>query len=32
MVDFVALPPRARISVSYSGEPEAEGFLSLRKL
>ncbi len=32
MVDFITLPPRARISVSYSGEPDAEGFLGLRKL
>ena len=31
LVDFVALPARARVSVTYSGEP-AEGFLSLRKL
>ena len=32
LVDFVALPARARISLSYSGENGAEGFLGLRKL
>lgn len=30
--DFIALPARARISISYSGEAGAEGFLGLRKL
>ena len=32
LMDFIALPARARISISYSGEPGAEGFLGLRKL
>jgi hypothetical protein len=32
MVDFIALPPKARISLSYSGESDVEGFLGLRKL
>ena len=32
LIDFIALPARARISVSYSGESGAEGFLGLRKL
>jgi len=32
VVDFLALPPRARIGISYSGDVEAEGFLSLKKL
>ena len=32
LVDFIALPARARISISYSGESGAEGFLSLKKL
>ena len=32
LVDFLALPARARISVSYSGEAGAEGFIGLRKL
>jgi len=32
MIDFISLPPRARISISYSGEQEVEGFLGLRKL
>lgn len=31
LVDFLALPPRSRITLSYSGEP-GEGFLNLRKL
>ena len=30
--DFIALPARARIQITYSGEPGAEGFLHLRKL
>ncbi len=32
MVDFIALPAKARISVSFSGETDAEGFMGLRKL
>lgn len=32
LVDFVALPAKARVSISYSGEPGAEGFFGLRKL
>jgi len=32
MTDFIHLPQKARISVSYSGEGEVEGFLGLRKL
>ena len=32
MIDFIALPARARISLSYSGAPKCEGFLGLRKL
>lgn len=32
LIDFIALPARARISVSFSGESSAEGFLGLRKL
>ena len=32
LIDFVALPARARVSVSYSGEACAEGFFGLRKL
>jgi hypothetical protein len=32
MVDFLALPPRARISVVYEGDDAAQGFLMLRKL
>ena len=32
LIDFVALPARARISISYSGDLGAEGFLGLRKL
>ena len=30
--DYIALPARARLSLSYNGEPGAEGFLGLRKL
>ena len=32
LIDFVSLPPRARVSISYSGEAAAEGFIGLRKL
>lgn len=32
LVDFIALPARARVSLSYSGEQCAEGFLGLKKL
>ena len=32
LVDFIALPARARLSISYNGETGAEGFLGLRKL
>jgi hypothetical protein len=32
MSDFIALPAKARVSVSYDGEKPAEGFFSLRKL
>jgi hypothetical protein len=32
LIDFIALPARARITISYSGEPCAEGFMGLRKL
>ena len=32
LVDFVALPARARISISYDGDKPAEGFLCMRKL
>lgn len=30
--DFLALPARARVSVTYTGDGDAEGFLGLRKL
>ncbi|KAJ4453016.1 hypothetical protein PAPYR_12632 [Paratrimastix pyriformis] len=32
MIDFLALPARARLAVSYNGEEGAEGFFGLRKL
>ena len=32
LIDFIALPPRAKISVTYSGETGGEGFISLKKL
>lgn len=31
-IDFLALPEKARIAISYAGEQKGEGFLSLRKL
>ena len=32
LIDFITLPARARLSISYSGEACAEGFFGLRKL
>lgn len=32
MIDFIALPARARLTLSYTGEKKCEGFLGLRKL
>jgi hypothetical protein len=32
LIDFLALPPRAKISITYTGEEGAEGFVGLRKL
>lgn len=32
LVDFICLPERSRVSVSFSGEDNSEGFFSLRKL
>ena len=31
-IDFITLPARARVSMTYSGELGAEGFIGLRKL
>ena len=32
LIDFLTLPEKSRLSVSYAGEDRGEGFLSLRKL
>lgn len=32
LIDFIALPENAKVAISYSGEGNAEGFLSLRRL
>jgi len=32
LIDFIALPGRARISISYNGDVGGEGFFGLRKL
>lgn len=32
LLDFIALPARARISLTFSGDMTGEGFLNLRKL
>jgi len=32
LIDFICLPERSRVSVSFSGEEGSEGFVSLRKL
>ena len=32
LLDFLALPPKARVAISYQGDEGGEGFLGLRKL
>lgn len=32
LLDFIALPARARLSLTFAGEGHGEGFFSLRKL
>ena len=32
LIDFLALPPKARVSVTYQGEEGGEGFIGLRKM
>lgn len=32
LIDFLALPPLAKLAVTYNGEDPGEGFLSLKKL
>ena len=32
MIEFVSLPANSRLSISYVGEPDSEGFMGLRKL
>jgi hypothetical protein len=32
MIDYISLPDKARLSVSYSGEEGAEGFFGIKKL
>ena len=32
LIDFIALPARARVSIAYTGEIQSEGFIGLRKL
>lgn len=32
LIDFLALPPQARVSITYTGADVGEGFLSLKKL
>ena len=32
LIDFLALPAKAKIAVTYEGETNAQGFISLRKL
>ena len=31
-VDFIVLPAKAKVSLNYQGDDDAEGFLTLRKL
>jgi hypothetical protein len=32
LLDFIALPARARVSLTFSGDTTGEGFFNLRKL
>ena len=32
LIDYLALPPKARVSISYQGEEGGEGFMGLRKM
>mmetsp|Transcript_37162 Transcript_37162/g.94967 ORF Transcript_37162/g.94967 Transcript_37162/m.94967 type:complete len:591 (-) Transcript_37162:23-1795(-) len=32
LIDFLALPPHAKLAITYNGEDPGEGFLSLKKL
>jgi hypothetical protein len=32
MMDYVALPARARVSLTFTGDANGEGFFSIRKL
>ncbi len=32
LIDFIALPERARVAISYAGDDKCEGFMGLRKL
>ena len=32
LIDFIALPARARVSIGFTGEIQSEGFIGLRKL
>ena len=32
LIDFIALPPNAKVACTYLGEDGAEGFLGLRKM
>ena len=32
LLDFLALPPKAKVSCTFQGEDGGEGFLSLRKM
>ena len=32
LVDFLALPPKAKVGITYQGEEGGEGFLGLRKM
>jgi hypothetical protein len=32
LIDFLALPAKAKIAITYNGEPGGEGFLTLKKL
>lgn len=32
IVEFVSLPSNARVSISYTGEPDSKGFMGLRKI
>ena len=32
MIDFIVLPPRARLCFTYNGDMDAEGFFGIKRM